>query len=349
MNVFSVPAMLIFYSMGILAITLWAGARLVPLLQRFAIRQYAYEDAPATHAVKTGTPTMGGLLFLLALVIAVAASSTNASTVALVVLGLGCGAIGFFDDYLSIRRGKNRGMRARTKLLLTAIVALLFLWLAAKSMPGARFGSMYIWLPGGIWPIPILAWGVLGFVTILATTHAVNLTDGLDGLLGGSILPPLAVFAAIEIINVPIRWRDGMSAPQFGALVVTCAIFAAVLGFLYFNVHPARLFMGDTGSLTLGGILAGSAILLGTQFLLIAIGGVFVAETLSVILQVASFKLTGKRIFRMSPLHHHFELAGWPEEKVTLRFWAASALCSAVGVALYLIPVIHGVYVVPTR
>jgi phospho-N-acetylmuramoyl-pentapeptide-transferase len=338
----------VLFFIGVAALTVWAGSRLIPLLGRFAVRQHAYEDAPATHAVKTGTPTMGGLLFVLALLIALLAIWSNSVTIALVVLGLGCGAIGLLDDYLSIRRGRNRGLRARTKLLLTAVVAVFFLWLARgailENVPTNWDGAyrMFV-LPGVWWHASWLAWGAVGFVVILATTHAVNLTDGLDGLLGGSMLSPLAVLVAIATTYAFIPGTLFGAQPHalqgigLAVIVVDIAVGAAVLGFLYYNVHPARLFMGDTGSLALGGILAGSAILLGMQFLLIVIGGVFVAETLSVILQVASFKLTGKRIFRMSPLHHHFELAGWPEEKVTLRFWAASALCSAAGVALYLV------------
>jgi phospho-N-acetylmuramoyl-pentapeptide-transferase len=331
--------------MAVLAGTVWVGSLLIPLLSRFAIRQHAYEDAPATHAVKTGTPTMGGLLFLLALLVALGIAWQNRPAVALIVLGFGCGAVGLLDDYLSIRRGRNRGLRARTKLLLTAVVAALFLWLLhlvnRSDIPlGSGYEEYHLLLLPGVWwwDASPIAWAVIGFAVVLATTHAVNLTDGLDGLLGGSILPPLAVFVAITVGYSTTVGFNLIENQSFAIAIVDSVVFAAVLGFLYFNIHPARLFMGDTGSLALGGVLAGSAIMLGLQFLLIVIGGVFVVEAVSVILQVASFKLTGKRIFRMSPLHHHFELAGWPEEKVTLRFWAASALCSAVGVALYLMP-----------
>jgi phospho-N-acetylmuramoyl-pentapeptide-transferase len=163
----------------------------------------------------------------------------------------------------------------------------------------------------------------LGFLVILATTHAVNLTDGLDGLAAGTIAPPLALFAWIA-------WRLG----ETNVACVDIAVLAAVLGFLAFNHHPAQMFMGDTGALLLGGVLAGSAIMTGSHLLLPLIGGVFVAETLSVMIQVVSFKATGKRVFRMSPLHHHFELGGWPETKVTRSFWAASALLSLLGAAI---------------
>jgi phospho-N-acetylmuramoyl-pentapeptide-transferase len=337
----------------VLAVTVWLGSLLIGWLGRLALRQRAYEDAPATHAVKTGTPTMGGLLFVLALLAPLLLFPPflefgRMFAVALIVLGVGCGAVGFLDDYMSIRRGRNRGLRARTKLLLTAIVAVLFLWIVHGAIAADRAtnastnwdGTFFIFVaPGVWWQASTIAWALVSLAVILATTHAANLTDGLDGLLGGSILMPLI---ALLVIGLTVQ-RPHFLSPSWSELVPVIVIIpvlvAAVIGFLYYNIHPARLFMGDTGSLTLGGILAGSAIMLGMQFLLIVIGGIFVAEALSVILQVASFKLTGKRIFRMSPLHHHFELGGWPEERVTLRFWAASAICSAAGVALYLVPI----------
>jgi phospho-N-acetylmuramoyl-pentapeptide-transferase len=170
---------------------------------------------------------------------------------------------------------------------------------------------------------PRWAWYALSLLAILGTTHAVNLTDGLDGLAGGTVLPPLAVVAFIAI-------RSGRG----GAAALEVATAGTVAGFLLYNRHPAQVFMGDTGSLALGAALAGGAIVTGSQLLLPLIGGVFAAETLSVILQVASFKLTKRRIFRMSPLHHHFELGGWPETKVTARFWVASAALSGLGLAL---------------
>jgi phospho-N-acetylmuramoyl-pentapeptide-transferase len=306
----------------VVVLTISAGARLIPFLARRSLGQSAYEDAPQTHAVKSGTPTMGGLLFVLALLVVVVLHFAAIWVLALAGLGLGCAAIGFVDDLIAIRGGRNRGLRARVKLAATAVVAvafLLFAWHAA----GAGFGVLWVW-PGREILISETVWFALGLATIVATTHAVNLTDGLDGLAAGTVLPPLLVLTWIAwYTNSPsIVWVD-------------LAIAAAVLGFLAFNRFPARLIMGDTGSLLLGGILAGTAILLGAQLLLVLIGVVFVAEALSVILQVTSFKLTGKRIFRMSPLHHHFELGGWPETKVTYVFWGASGACSALGAALY--------------
>jgi phospho-N-acetylmuramoyl-pentapeptide-transferase len=238
-----------------------------------------------------------------------------------VVLGLACGAIGFFDDYSAIARGRNRGLRAREKFALTALAGVLFLFLV-RGEPAAANATLLTFGGSGL-TAPAYVWYPLALLAILATIHAVNLTDGLDGLAAGTILPPLAVFAWLG-------WRAGSE----GVVLVDLATAAAVLGFLAYNRHPAAVFMGDTGSLALGGILAGSAILSGSLLVLPLIGGVFLAETLSVIIQVAYFKRTRKRIFRMSPLHHHFELGGWPETKVTTRFWTASALLSLAGAVL---------------
>ena len=305
----------------VLAATLLLGRPLISYLARISLRQHAYEDAPKTHALKTGTPTMGGVLFTIALT-AACLWSPGRSTFALAFLGLGCGAIGAFDDLLSIRLGRNRGLRARDKFLATAVVGVAFLAFVEGGLtPPVRdvvfaFGSASLHVPHPVWY-------AVSLLALLATTHAVNLTDGLDGLAGGTMLPPLAVFAWFG-------WRTGSS----GVTAVDVALAAGTLGFLFYNRHPARVFMGDTGALALGGILAGSAIVTGTQLILPIIGGVFAAEATSVILQVASFKLTRKRIFRMSPLHHHFELGGWPETTVTARFWTASALLSLAGVAI---------------
>ena len=285
---------------------------LIRYLRHVSFRQHAYEDAPETHRKKTGTPTMGGLLFLLAPLVAFAIAR-NALALAYGFLIAGSAAIGFIDDYMGIRLGRNRGLRARTKFLATALVGAGFLALVAYLVPGAH-ALLFIG------PIPDWLWWTLSLAVILATTHAVNLTDGLDGLASGTIVPPLIVLAFIAV-----RQDIGSVA------IVTAAVLGSVLGFLLYNRHPAKIFMGDTGSLALGGALAGAAILTGAQLLLLLIGGVFVAETLSVIIQVTSFKTTRRRVFRMSPLHHHFELGGWPETKVTSSFWLASLFLGIIG------------------
>jgi phospho-N-acetylmuramoyl-pentapeptide-transferase len=305
----------------VLIATVVVGPRLIAYLHTISFEQKAYEDAPKTHAKKTGTPTMGGVLFLIGLLAAVV-WHPDAASIALAVLGALCCAIGFADDYMSIRRGRNLGLRGRDKFVLTAVAGVVFLAIADRGLtPALRdvvftFGRTTVHAPHWIWY-------ALALLALVATTHAVNLTDGLDGLAGGTVLPPLAVFG----------WL-GWQASARGVTFVDVALAAATIGFLAYNRHPARVFMGDTGSLALGGVLAGSAILTGTELLLPLVGGVFAAEAISVILQVASFKMTRKRIFRMSPLHHHFELGGWHETTVTARFWTASALLSLAGAAL---------------
>ena len=301
------------------AIAFFAGAAVLPALKSMQFRQHAYEDAPETHQKKTGTPTMGGVLFPLALLPLVALHSPL--HLALYFLVLACGAVGFLDDFLAIRRGRNLGLRARTKYLATALIAIVFLNLISSSTQ--LFPRDVIFHAATYWVVvPHWLWLLLGILAVTGTIHAVNLTDGLDGLATGTILPPLAVFAAIGLSGAA-----NPAAAQAALLGI-----GACAGFLVYNRHPAKMFMGDTGSLALGALLSGIAILEGEMLLLILIGGVFVAEALSVILQVSYFKATGgKRIFRMSPLHHHFELGGWPETKVTMRFWLASFILSLLG------------------
>jgi phospho-N-acetylmuramoyl-pentapeptide-transferase len=295
---------------------------LLSILRRSPFRQHPYEDAPQTHQTKSGTPTMGGLVFLAAL----AASLPVARLPLLgplVYLVVACGAIGFLDDYLAVRQKANRGLRARTKLLITALVAVIFLRTIDAST--AFYPRDVVFAAGThALSVPHWLWLLLGIVAITGTIHAVNLTDGLDGLATGSMIPPLLVIAIIASqITLP------------GVAVAAAVGLGACIAFLPFNRYPARMFMGDTGSLALGALLAGAAILCGEMLLLVVVGGVFVAEALSVILQVGYFKATGgKRIFRMSPLHHHYELGGWPETKVTTRFWLASIACSLVGWAV---------------
>ncbi len=304
------------------AVAAVATAALLALSKRLDVRQHAYEDAPSTHQSKSGTPTMGGIVFAVALGGALAVVRTPLFA-QLVFLAVACAGIGAVDDYLAIRRASNRGLPARTKLLATALIAVVFL----RTIDGSyeTFPRDAIFHAGSFWLIaPHWLWLVLGILAITGTIHAVNLTDGLDGLASGTMIPPLAVFglvaAGMRIEPVAVAAAVGIGA---------CA------GFLLFNRHPARIFMGDTGSLALGALLAGAAILTGEMLLLVLIGGVFVAEALSVILQVSYFKATGgKRILRMSPLHHHFEMLGWPEGKVTARFWVASLLCSLLGWAI---------------
>ncbi len=305
-----------------LGLTLYLGDPLIGWLTRLSLRQHAYEDAPESHAGKTGTPTMGGLLFVAALVVAVPpARRLGRAGWPLAALGLGCAAIGAVDDMLSIRGGRNRGLRGREKFVASGVAGAAYVaWIAR--IPSPARGEL-LRLSGLRWGPARPVWFVVATLAVVATTHSVNLTDGLDGLASGTVLPPLLVFAWLAA-------RDG--APDVAC--IDLALAASVAGFLVFNRHPARVFMGDTGSLALGAVLAGSAIATGNALLLPLAGGVFAAEALSVIVQVAYFKRTRKRIFRMSPLHHHFELGGWAETKVTGRFWIASALLALAGARL---------------
>ncbi|MFZ0363634.1 MAG: phospho-N-acetylmuramoyl-pentapeptide-transferase [Candidatus Cybelea sp.] len=299
-----------------------AGAALLVLLTRLQVRQQVYEDAPQSHSRKTGTPTMGGLVFVVVLLAALVVVRL-AAFMDLVLLVALCAAIGATDDLLTVRGGPRRGLPARTKFLATALAAVVFLRMVDAGS-GAHLENAILIAGAFHLMVPHWLWLVLGILAITGTIHAVNLTDGLDGLAAGSMIPPLAVFAVIgAMMQIPTT------------AVAAAAGAGACAAFLIFNRHPARLFMGDTGSLALGALLAGVAILCGQMLLLLVVGGVFVAEALSVIAQVSYFKATGgRRILRMSPLHHHFELVGWPETKVTVRFWLASLLCSLLGWAI---------------
>jgi phospho-N-acetylmuramoyl-pentapeptide-transferase len=291
----------------------------LPLLRRFQLHQHAYEDAPASHQAKTGTPTMGGGVFIVPFLFPIFAMRVPL-VLPLCFLIVACGAIGMVDDVLGITRGRNQGLRASTKLLLSAVVAIIFLRLISAS--DAFFPRDVIFHAGTyVLMVPHWLWLLLGILAVTGTIHAVNLTDGLDGLATGTMIPPLLVFG--------LNFMPGFSHVAQDASLLG---LGACVAFLLFNRYPAKMFMGDTGSLALGALLSGVAILEGEMLLLILIGGVFVAEALSVIMQVSYFKATGgKRIFRMSPLHHHFELGGWPETKVTARFWTASLVLSAIG------------------
>ncbi len=298
------------------------GAALLFIFARLDVRQHAYEDAPQTHRSKTGTPTMGGIVFVVVLfgALAVSRAPLLAELVFFVAL---CAGIGAVDDVTKLRHGANRGVRARTKFLATALAGAIFMREIAAS-PAFAYPNVLFHAPWLTVTAPHWLWLLLGILAITGTAHAVNLTDGLDGLAAGTMIPPLLVLAAMT-------GATGLTGPA----ICAAAGIGACAGFLLFNLHPAKLFMGDTGSLALGALLSGIAIASGQMLLLILIGGVFVAEALSVIAQVSYFKATrGRRILRMSPLHHHFELGGWPETRVTIRFWLASLLCSLVGWAI---------------
>ena len=290
-----------------------------------AYRQHVRDDGPASHSVKEGTPTMGGVLILagglVAAVLAAAIrSQINAAFLLVVLLTLAYGALGATDDLLMVRRGRSLGLKARQKLLFQFVFAGLFLWAwQVTCFPDGNvhnpFGRGLLAL--GVWYWPLAALFLVG------TSNAVNLTDGLDGLASG-----LAALALVCLGAVALHYQ------HLGLAIFCFAMAGGCLGFLWFNAHPARIFMGDTGSLALGGALAGAALVLGLEVLLLVVGLIFYLEALSVILQVISFKTTRRRIFRMSPLHHHFELSGWPETAVVVRFWVVAAVVAGVAVSL---------------
>lgn len=298
------------------------GPVLIPFLHRLKFGQSIRECGPASHMAKSGTPTMGGLMMLAALVLALFWGKFTPHIVIALVLTLGHAVIGFIDDYIKVVMKRNLGLTAKQKFLLQFILAGAYVYFAETHIQNTE-----LWIPG-VNAVIDLGWGyyVLAFLLLVGTTNAVNLTDGLDGLVSFVSLPVTMVFAFIA-------YMQGMLDVSGFALGLT----GVCLGFLLFNRHPAKVFMGDTGSLALGGAVAALALLTRTELLLVIIGGVYVAEALSVIIQVTYFRFTGgKRIFRMAPLHHHFELGGWNEVKVVRVFTAVSCLLSVVGLALWL-------------
>jgi phospho-N-acetylmuramoyl-pentapeptide-transferase len=299
------------------------GPLFIPILRRLKFGQQIRDDGPQGHLKKAGTPTMGGTIILLALAFTVLKFADRTLELFLVMLvTLGYGLIGFLDDYIKIVLKRSLGLTARQKMFGQLIIAIvLFYFLITNGF------STAVSIPGVDWSID-LGWFYLPFliVIMIGTSNAVNITDGLDGLLAGT---GAIAFGAYTVIAMNLTQPD---LAIFGAAMV-----GAVLGFLVFNAHPAKVFMGDTGSLALGGALATLAVLTKTEILLVLIGGVFVIETLSVIIQVISFQTRGKRIFRMSPIHHHFELTGWSEWRVVVTFWLTGLVFAGAG--LYIIEV----------
>lgn len=293
------------------------------------------------HGGKGGTPTMGGIMIVGSVVVSVLlwAIPTNPFIGTLIFVTLGTGLLGFFDDYRKVTRKNSAGVSGRVKLIAQFTIALgavLYLYLRPETSAFIRqlyvpFLKEPVIKDMGIFTVLILP------VVVVGCSNAVNLTDGLDGLATGCTLTTAAaytVFAYVAGNSVAASYLFFPFNPLVGEVAIFCAaLLGAGLGFLWFNCHPARVFMGDTGSLAIGGMLGMIAICCKQEILLIIVGGVFVAEAMSVILQVASFKLTGKRIFKMAPLHHHFELMGWKESRVITRFWIASIICALVGVA----------------
>jgi len=289
-------------------IAIGLGSVFIPVLKRLKFGQSVRSDGPQRHLTKSGTPTMGGLIFLAAILIATILRSEVEPVVwVALVIAMAHGIVGFADDYLKVALRRPLGLKARSKLLAQLILGLALAFGAVAL--GGR--TTTIALPFGLGETQ-LGWFFYPFTILLMMfiSNAVNLTDGLDGLAGG-----LAALSALSLAGA--AWLAG----QTGLGLLAIAVVGGCLGFLYYNKYPARVFMGDTGSLALGAALGAIAVLMEREIILLVAGGVFVVEALSVILQVLFFRLTGKRIFRMSPLHHHFELVGWRETKVVRVFW----------------------------
>ena len=302
------------------------GPIYIRLLQRLGFGKQIRIEGPQAHAVKAGTPTMGGMLIVVVVMfLAMAMRLEDESTLTPMLTLVGVGILGAIDDFVNVRTGF--GMRGRYKLIWQTVVAIL-----AAIYIQRHFDLTGINVPlVGQFEIPILLLVLFIAFAIVAASNAVNLTDGLDGLASGVLVFSFVAYLLIALVGVP-----GLKDSQLELAVFCALLIGALMGFLWFNVHPAQIFMGDAGALALGATLAVVAVVTGQLLLLVIIGLVFVAETVSVILQIGSYQLRGKRIFRMAPLHHHFELLGWAEEKITLRFWIVSALAGLLGFSLFL-------------
>jgi len=305
-----------------LLICIFLSPKFIEFLRKREFGQHIREDGPEGHHQKAGTPTMGGVIIFLAVSVAyLILTDYEWRSVGVFAAAIACALLGFADDYTKLVKRRSLGLRARTKLIVTVAISV-GLWLIAKdeahlaSTLRLRFVDYQIDL-GPFYPLLI-------YLVVAGTTSAVNLTDGLDGLAAGCAA--IVLLAYIGITFITGEYDLAMLA---GCLVGGC------IGFLWFNAFPATIFMGDTGSLGLGGAIAGLAVMTKTELLLVLLGGIFVIEALSVVVQVISFQTTRKRVFLMAPIHHHFELRAWSETKIILRFWIVAAICCAIGFTLY--------------
>lgn len=306
-------------------LTALIGMAVIPLLRRLKFGQSIREEGPDAHKKKAGTPTMGGLIFLSSIIITMLSLSyiyedvLTTQTIVLMIVLAGFGVIGFLDDFIIVVMKRNLGLTSIQKLIGQIIIAIIAYFLLKMgpfdTTVGIPFTDLSIDL--GIFYVAFLVFWLVGF------SNAVNLTDGLDGLVAGTSTIAFAVFGVY-----------GLVYEQVDIAIFSFVVAGAMLGFLLFNMKPAKVFMGDTGSLALGGVLAMLSILVKQELLLLIIGIVYVVETLSVMIQVTSFKLTGKRVFKMSPIHHHFELSGWSERKIVIVFWGVAFLAAIVPLLL---------------
>ena len=335
-----------FASLTALFTGLIIGPLVINRLREFQIGQYIREEGPKAHQKKAGTPTMGGVLIVISIVVPTLlwADLTNAFVWLAVLSTIAFAAIGFTDDYMKVIHKRNLGLTARAKLglqiLVSILIAVALIAMQSKGMYSTKLMVPFVkqFRPDlvidrfmhnpGLWPIAFLIF--IGFVVIVivGASNAVNLTDGLDGLAIGCTVIAAGALTVLTYVSGHATFANYLELqrmPQVGELTIFCgAMVGAAIGFLWYNAHPAEVFMGDVGSLALGGAIGTVAVMIKQELLLPFIGGVFVIEGFSVVLQVASYKLRKKRIFKMAPIHHHFELMGWSESKIIVRFWIAS-------------------------
>lgn len=310
------------------AVTVALGSKFIVFLQTKKFGQFIREEGPQTHLIKAGTPTMGGVVFLVGVVAAlVVVSRPNAATFTALILVAVAAGIGLYDDWQKITKRHNEGLSVKAKFLLLSlsvvvadVMAIYFVGVTQNVVVPGLSANLVL----GSGAVSVALFSILMLLVIVGTTNAVNLSDGLDGLAAGAGGIALLCYTAIAFLE-----------RQYDLAVICGAMVGGIIGFLWYNSHPAQIFMGDTGSLAIGGMLAAAAVLTKTEVLLPIIGGLFVLEALSVMMQVASFKLTGKRIFKMAPIHHHFEFIGWEENKVVVRFWIIQSACAALGFIVY--------------
>ena len=337
-----------FASITALLICLVLGPWLIRRLREFQIGQYIRDEGPQSHQSKAGTPTMGGLLIHVAILVPTLlwTDLTNPLIWVVLLATLSFGLVGFLDDYFKIRNRQNRGLAGRTKLylqiLISFLVGIVLLFLTVRGTYSTHLIVPFFkqFTPDllihsltenpYLYPLGFIFFLMFVVLVIVGASNAVNLTDGLDGLAIGCTIIASGALTVLTYVTghaVFARYLEIQYLPQVAEVTVFCgSMVGASLGFLWYNAHPAEIFMGDVGSLALGGGIGTVAVVIKQEILLLFIGGVFVAEALSVILQVTSFQLRGKRIFRMAPLHHHFEMKGWSESKVIIRFWVAALI-----------------------
>jgi phospho-N-acetylmuramoyl-pentapeptide-transferase len=309
--------------MAAMLITIFLGPKFIEFLRVREFGQQIREEGPQEHHAKAGTPTMGGLILFLAIAIPyLVLSPRDTQSLAVFGVALGCAALGFADDWIKVRKKRSLGLSARWKLLGQIALALALWWVATKKVGLGPMVQVRIF-DADIYLGPVL-YVLFVFLVIAGASNAVNLTDGLDGLAAGSCAIVLLAYTAITVTS----GQEGL------ALLAACLVGASV-GFLWFNSFPAAIFMGDTGSLGLGGAIGALAVMTQTEVLLVILGGIFVIEALSVAIQVLAFKSTRRRVFLMAPLHHHFEMMAWSETKIMLRFWIVAAVCAGIGYTLF--------------